>query len=670
MEDHRLLASAALFRQLHENKKDIYDVLTQFIRASISWSASWSFNVTECSSSLEHYFGFKIPDAVIKSCLKNRLKRTGEISQQQGIYSTTESFIRADLLREEYSAVKSEQEFIIEELINHVEITKAKKLVQPERLKLLNDFHNYFLGGLKPCENSLLISEFIVKKSISKEFTEKLNRVEEGLILYGGICHSSILANHEPWRSHFTVFLDTEVLFFSQGYNGSLYKNIFNDFHSLITELNSRTSKDTRIELRYFDETKREVEDFFYAAEKIVELRKEPDPSKPAMINITNGCKNANDVLAKKAIFYDNLRKLRIQEEMPLDYYEPSSYVVEGKQLLLQLKDEYPDLDHEKTPDILRLFTKINFLRRGVSNRGLEQSSAILASGKYITRTLAFSKIIQQEPKNVPFATDVDYLTERLWLKLNKGFGDSKLPVTFDVVARAQIILSTQAGHKVAEDYKELLNQVKSGKLSQNSAGHLVSELRSRTTKPEDFGPENVEEMSTYLRSEFIEDALRQKALLQLKAEEGEQHKIQVDHLSDMLKKQSHIAKEQEVAYKKQLEKQNLQLRQRDVALYKERLKPLRRKAEIEFKALISVTYTIVFLCCTIIALIVKSEADTNLGIIGFIISTTPLTLTLIKNKSLSNFISKVIVARYRQRQRKESSFSTKVQSLKSPLSE
>ncbi|WP_439840062.1 hypothetical protein [Aeromonas caviae] len=99
MEDHRLLASAALFRQLHENKKDIYDVLTQFIRASISWSASWSFNVTECSSSLEHYFGFKIPDAVIKSCLKNRLKRTGEISQQQGIYSTTESFIRADLLR-------------------------------------------------------------------------------------------------------------------------------------------------------------------------------------------------------------------------------------------------------------------------------------------------------------------------------------------------------------------------------------------------------------------------------------------------------------------------------------------------------------------------------------------------------------------------------------------
>ena len=270
MEDRRLLASAALFRQLHENKKDVYDVLAQFIRSSISWSSSWSFNVTECSAILERYFGFKIPDAVIRTCLKKRLKRAGELSLNQGIYATTETFVRADSLKDDYTSIQSEQRYIINTLTEHVEKVTARELSESERYQLSADFHSYFLGGLKPCDNSLLISEFIVKYSSDAEFTEKLNRVEEGLILYGGICHSSSLANHEPWRNNFTIYLDTEVLFFSQGFNGTLHKSIFDDFHALIKEINTRTSHGAKIELRYFDEAKREVEDFFYAAERIV----------------------------------------------------------------------------------------------------------------------------------------------------------------------------------------------------------------------------------------------------------------------------------------------------------------------------------------------------------------------------------------------------------------
>lgn len=211
MEDRRLLASAALFRQLHDNKKDVYDVLAEFIRSSISWSSSWTFNVTECSAILEKYFGFKIPDAVIRTCLKKRLKRAGEISLNHGIYATTETFVRADSLKDDYRNIQSEQSYIISALAEYAEKVKARELSKSERDQISSDFHSYFLGGLKPCENSLLISEFIVKYSVDAEFTEKLNRVEEGLILYGGICHSSSLANHEPWRNNFTIYLALRI---------------------------------------------------------------------------------------------------------------------------------------------------------------------------------------------------------------------------------------------------------------------------------------------------------------------------------------------------------------------------------------------------------------------------------------------------------------------------
>lgn len=658
MEDRRLLASAALFRQLHDNKKDVYDVLAQFIRSAISWSSSWSFNVTECSAILEQYFGFKIPDAVIRTCLKKRLKRAGELSLNQGIYATTEAFVRADSLKEDYKSIQGEQRYIIDTLTKHVEKVTAKKLSEPDRNQLSVDFHSYFLGGLKPCANSLLISEFIVKYSGDAKFTEKLNRVEEGLILYGGICHSSSLANHEPWRNNFSIYLDTEVLFFSQGFNGTLHKNIFDDFHQLIKEINTRTTHGAKIELRYFDESKREVEDFFYAAERIVEQRQEPDPSKPAMVNITNGCSSAGDVLLKKAKFYDELRRLRIQEEVSQNYYDPPTYVIDGIGTLQSLQTEHPDLDQEKISSVLRLFTKVNYLRRGVSNQGLEQSAAILVSGKYITRVLAFSKEILQEPKQIPFATDLDYLTERLWFKLNKGFGDEKLPFAFDVVARAQVILSTQAGSKVAEDYKSLLSQIKSGSMSNDSAGYLLSELRSRTTKPEDFQPENVEEVAAFLRSEFIEDALRQKAVLQRKAEEGELSRTQVSLLETQLKQQEDLSKLERNLHQQQIgqtrNRHQEQLRARDISIHKERLKPLRDVAEYEFLGLSAFAYGIAIIAGLILILSLRSESDTTLGMLSVGLGILPLVIMLLSGKAMSLYFARIVRARYRRRQREK----------------
>lgn len=668
MEDRRLLASAALFRQLHENKKDVYDVLAQFIRSSISWSSTWSFNVTECSGILEKYFGFRIPDAVIRTCLKRRLKRAGELSLNQGIYSITDTFVKADSLKEEYTNTQKEQLFIINTLITYVEKIKDKQLSTPEKQQLSSDFHSYFLGGVR-CDNDLLISEFIVKYSNDQTFTEKLNRVEEGLILYTGICHTSNFANHEPWRSNFTIFLDTEVLFYSQGFNGTLHQKIFNDFHGLVKEINTRTTTGGKIELRYFDEAKREVDDFFYAAERIVEQRQEPAPSKPAMINIVNGCKYASDVVLKKAKFYDELRKLRIQEEISHNYYDPPTYVIDSASNIHQLRQEHPELDQDKIPDILRLFTKINYLRLGASDQGLEQSSAILASGKNITRVLAFAKPVLAEPKQIPFATDLDYLTERLWFKLNKGFGDGKQPTSFDVVAHAQIILSTQAGNRVAEDYKSLLNQVKTGEMSHDSAGFLLSELRSRTTKPEDFRPETIEELTAFLHTEFIENALREKSALEQQARDGEQSKKQVDLLKEQLAKKIEESKQQSARHQEESSSKlslfQTTLRNRDISWHKDKLRPLRLIAELEYVGFMVLAYGLAILSGLALITSLVTTSDSPLTIVSVILGLIPLAIMLLSSKLISKFFSKRVRARYLQRLRNKlvipllSSYST-----------
>jgi hypothetical protein len=655
MEDQRLLASAALFRQLHDNKKDVYDVLGQFIKSSINISSLWNFNVTQCAHCLEKDFGFKVPEAVIKTCLRNRLKRAGDLTSINGIYSVTQQFERSDTLGLAYREIKSEQDFIKLKLIEHVELCTGEKLTHQKREALATDFYAYFTGGLKGCQNSVYISQFIVKNSKDYEFTKKLNSVEEGLIIYSGICHSSDLANHDPWRNDFTIFLDTEVLFGAVGLNGDLHQNMFSEFRNLIKEINERTTNGAKIELKFFDEAKREIEDFFYAAEMMVVNRKQPDPSKQAMISIINGCNMGSDVVMKKAAFFDELRRLKITKEIECDYYAVASYNVESLEFIASIKHENPEFDGDKIASALKLFTKVNNLRKGISNRGLEQSAAILLTGKNITKTVAFNLAAKSQFKQTPFASDLDYMTERVWFKLNKGFGgDSKLPTSFDVVARAQVILSTQAGNKVAEEYKLLKKEVDAGRMSIESAGYLVSELRSRTVKPEDFIPENVDETVSFMHADFIEDTLRNKALLERKVQEGEKNDEKIVVLTDLLAKEEaekRALAEAFAAERAMSENRRRQdLRRREVSFRKLSYVDARNKSRSEYRAITSVVYVSATGLAALLIFLGITPADTLLGVCSLIAGVLSLAIPVLGSKKLNFLIARRVRSHYRCR--------------------
>lgn len=519
MKDPRLLASVALFRELYDSDKDIYDVISEFIRAAILLRSKWTFNAIECTEDLKEIFGFQIPEAVIKTCLRSRLKKTGELSLSHGTYSVTDKLDRSKSIQGEFDSTKDEYHEILSNLVKHV-ISRTSVDIDEEKLK--SAFNDYLLNDKAPNEFVEHISHFLINNQSQEGFRHKLNRIEEGLILYSGIKYSSDPSKLGSWNGQITIFLDTEHLFNATGLNGILHKQVFDDFNSLVKEVNSNKRKGS-ITLRYFEEAESDVDKFFYAAEKILENKRSADPSKPAMISILNGCKNKSEVVSKKANFFSELKKLKINIEEPRDYYEPE-YIVEGQGIIEDLENT---LNHKNQDSpyagILNKFTKINHLRLGKNNYGIEKISAIFMTENRLTQAVAFSSLVRPSEGGIPFATNIEFMTERLWFKLNKGFSDNKnLPVSFDIITKAKLVLSSQLNNVVSEAYKCLKKQHDAGEISDEEAVFIVSELRGKPSKPEDFTPETLDDSIKFINSSSIESTLREKSLLEQKSKDGD----------------------------------------------------------------------------------------------------------------------------------------------------
>ncbi|HFD6682099.1 TPA: hypothetical protein ACS724_003264 [Providencia alcalifaciens] len=639
MEDQRLLASAALFRQLHENKKDIYDVLGQFLCSTIVIHQLWEFDVTKCSQKLNSDYGFDIPEAVVKSCLKKRLKKQDLLTFNNGKYYVTEKFERNNSLKESYEQIKNEQDYIKQLLIEYINSISSEPLDKTKFEQLLADFYSYFIHDRKQGENTVIISQFIVKNSENPLFTDKLNKVEEGLILYGGICYSTDLVNAEPWRNDFEIILDTELLFDAVGLNGEIHHRMFTEFLDLIKELRDRSGNKSKIALKYFEETKAEIDDYFYAAERIFERNQHPDPSKIGMVNLLQECSSTTDVILKKIEFFEKLDRMKISIDVGTDYYENPRYNLEGISTLEELELEYPDYDPQKISDIVKTFSKINYKRKGNSKVRLEQSGALFITGKNMTKSLSHYFSSKGE-RLIPFAVTLDYITERLWFKSHKGFAKgAKLPITFDVVARAQVILSTQVTAKVAIVYNDMKKAVQNGSMSKETASSLIIELRNKNFQPEGFIAQQVEDITSFMDEDIIENAIRTKSFLEAQAEKAAENEKMVEELKKIIANKDAI---------------NLSLSRKNIINARQgKITKLKKKTKLKYK----VIYTIyIFSLLTILALLfyfVYTPEDTSLAVISLIITLLPMIFGLFKLKSINIFMKKKLVTSFKKNLKK-----------------
>lgn len=630
MEDQRLLASVALFRKLYDNQKDSYDVLAEFIRACININSLWRFTVEDCSVALQNSFGFKIPTAVLRTCLKRRLKK--EVNLTHGTYAITDEFLRSETLEPEIHIAQIEQKQIIHDLVEFVTDSNGKPLSESNKEKLIDEFGQFFLGGIKPGQNHLSIGKFILSKSKDKAYTERLNRLEEGQILYQGIKYSPDIGTINSWRSDYTIYLDTEILFWANGYDGILFKSLFDEFFELVKEINVKATNESKIKIKYFPETKQEVDAIFNAAEHIFKERRFADPSRTAMHYLLAGCRSRSDIIQKKGTFYSSLSRYNITQELDLNYYDHPQYNCESQETLQILSSEFHDVPNDKIANVLKFFTKINYLRGGVSNKGLEHSKAILVSGKNLSRSLAWHGAIMGGEGLIPFSTDLDYLTERLWWKLGKGFGSNiKSLVAFDVVARAQIILSSQISSKVSSEFKDLNRKIESGSMHINDANYIIADLKTKNVKPEELSAENLESLSEFLDLESIEAGIRTRRILE---EQAAQVPIHITNLE---------TKDQEIiALKKDVY-------ERDLREWKAGIIPLRTKARLRSMLL----FTIVFITPLLLTFLVceaLGETDSLLSKLSFMMSVIPIIWTYFALKILNNFIKPAVQKNFRKK--------------------
>ena len=145
-------------------------------------------------------------------------------------------------------------------------------------------------------------------------------------------------------------------------------------------------------------------------------------------------------------------------------------------------------------------------------------------SGNNFTRFLAFNPLIKTAGNNIPFATDIDFITNRFWFKLNKGLTNSRsLPKSMDVIAKAQVVLSSHINSSVSEKFDLMKKEYSIGKISKEDAEYLHHELRSKTSTPEDISQDTLEDALAFLTANGFEKHLREKTILERKVAEGDE---------------------------------------------------------------------------------------------------------------------------------------------------
>ncbi len=138
---------------------------------------------------IENTFGFQIPESVVKTVLKNRLKNKEQvISFENGIYTLgNEVKINSSKLSDGLEAIQEKQNRIISDLIGYIEFSSHSNIGDDEKSIITDSFVAYLLDESVDEKYTDYISSYIISKQEADGFTEVLNAVREGFVLYNGV---------------------------------------------------------------------------------------------------------------------------------------------------------------------------------------------------------------------------------------------------------------------------------------------------------------------------------------------------------------------------------------------------------------------------------------------------------------------------------------------------
>ena len=572
-----LLASFATIKSLSDARKyqSSYQILAEFIRDIIISESLHAFHAPEMKSRLNSRFEFNIPEAVVKTSLR---KMPG-ISLNNGVYLVSEAELGVDsLLKEKNKEADDTNASIISFLVDYV---KSRECETVNIELLTQDLIAFLVDDSVNAHGKYTdyISEFILKNEKNSVIQDGLTKIKEGSILYMGLSHTinEIGSITKP----LTLFLGTEILFSLVGLNGEIYTQLAKDFFEQVR--NANITKPKSITLVYFSDVKKEIDDYFFAAQEVVEGKHASLFQKPAMIAITNGCTTAADVRVKQSDFYHRLQyQYGIVEDSNNDYYNEELFKTN-----LESVDFVEEEDKAKKKEMgIKFVSHINKLRGSICGCNELESGYLLVTNSKTTLFISkeqADRIKEEKNESVPdFAVSLDRITSLLWYKLGNGFGNKEYPANVNAVLKARVVLSSSIAKSAEAAFSDTKKQFSDGTITEEQLAARIITLRRKPILPEELQGDDIAEIMDF-SSEYLSryeekvnsdrKALEEKenvikalnhekdtAIAAKEAEIKEQADLITQNKLEILEKDSTIAQQQEEINSHISEKQQMQV--------------------------------------------------------------------------------------------------------------
>ena len=537
---NNLLASIALFGIYRNKNLDTYDLVAQYISAVIAQKEYSTFKPDTMQSDLKELYQIDIPIGVINSVCRNRI---------EGITLKNKEFIcdllPKDEIEKEYKELAADYDQLFTPLIEF--INKDTQDYDDQTIK--DRFADYLVvGSIDDTKLNNLYAAFISSNQDNRDIRQKIDLLSSGLISYNGLSYTDTAGNSGAWTDKLTIYLDTEFLFSCAGYNGEYAHAVFEELYTLVKEINvsyrRRTKKeDNLVVLKYLKDTRERYLALVNSAKAYIEHKGTPDPSKRALIKIISESPSVFDVETHRAKIDTAIKDTyHIQyDDTEYTYGTDRKYVLFDKETVTTLAKDYNPKQEEATTKKLdyyaRVYTIINGLRGGKSVGIFEKCQHIFLTGSRIGRGASIA--VRPDRKSVTVATDIDFLVSRFWFKLNKQLVPNHIPVSLDIVARSQAVLTREVSRKVKILYEELRQK----DLTDAEQQSLYANLTEAERYLAPYNSSSTEDVLTFIEYKGIDEMIKDQRNLRQKAAEAEKAQKELSEMkSQLAQKEEQIA--------------------------------------------------------------------------------------------------------------------------------
>ena len=490
----KCMASLATFRKMKLEGLTLYDVLGQLAGQIIIEQNIRNSDNASLKQIMKREAGIDVPISMVSSSLK----RLDFVDSDKVGFQINEKLTveRRQEVLNQLKEARLRDERVYSTLINFVEKKLQTSLSEEERELLKRDFCSYMVKDAYNVKYADQISNFLLAMENDSDFMEQISHIREGLIIFLGLAYNVNDEQIDALDNPLCLYLETEVLFNMAGYNGELFKCLFDEFYGQIEEINKRAHKPL-VQLLYFEETKTEFEGYFSKAEDIVKGKCRLDNSKTAMRTIVKSCKESYDVAQLLSEFKILLKQKKIVLDSQRNYYDR-----EHSQLNIIQQQTFDELVRSNVGEEDKVYEKLSLLNYIYSKRGNRSHQYFRNVGHILvsanSRTFSTAKCLDLQQGTVPLVWGMDALTNRFWQMLNKGIIPSNQMKSVDILSKARIVISNNVNNTIERLFKEIDVDLENGKLTEEKAKAGIVELRKYSVAPEDITAENADTYVTF----------------------------------------------------------------------------------------------------------------------------------------------------------------------------